>query len=60
MRKGTEDPQLRTHTGHALEAATDYREYTHGEAVLVGIYAETLMAEELGLIDQRYCTEILV
>lgn len=45
--------------GHALEAATDYREYTHGEAVLVGMYAETLMAEELGLIDQRYCTEIL-
>lgn len=45
--------------GHALEAARKYRQYTHGEAVLIGLYVETLMAEKIGLIDEDYCNEIL-
>ncbi len=44
--------------GHALEVATQYQTYTHGEAVWVGMYLETLLAHRLGLIDQVYLREI--
>lgn len=37
--------------GHALEAATAYRRFKHGEAVGYGIIAATLLAQELGLIE---------
>lgn len=45
--------------GHALEAATAYQKYTHGEAVLIGLSYEVRMAKELGHIDQAYCHEII-
>jgi 3-dehydroquinate synthase len=35
--------------GHALEAATGFRRWTHGEAVSLGIVAEAMLAERLGL-----------
>ena len=35
--------------GHALEAATGYARWTHGEAVALGIVAEARLAERLGL-----------
>jgi 3-dehydroquinate synthase len=35
--------------GHALEAVTGYREWTHGEAVSLGIVAEARLARRLGL-----------
>jgi 3-dehydroquinate synthase len=35
--------------GHALEAATGYRRWAHGEAVALGIAAEARIAERLGL-----------
>ena len=35
--------------GHALEAATGLRRWTHGEAVSLGIAAEARLAERLGL-----------
>jgi 3-dehydroquinate synthase len=38
--------------GHALEAATDYGRWTHGEAVALGIVAEARLAERLGLADR--------
>lgn len=44
--------------GHGLEAATDYKKFTHGEAVLIGIYYEALMAKQLGYIDEFYFCEI--
>lgn len=44
--------------GHALEIATGYQQYTHGEAVLIGMHIEALLAQKLGLIDQGYCNEI--
>jgi len=44
--------------GHALEAATHYQKYTHGEAVLLGMHHETLMAKAMGWIDKAYCREI--
>ncbi len=44
--------------GHALEAATNYKTYTHGEAVLIGMYYEGLMAKGLGYIDELYFSQI--
>lgn len=37
--------------GHALEAATGYERWTHGEAVSLGIVAEARLAGRLGLAD---------
>jgi 3-dehydroquinate synthase len=37
--------------GHALEAAGKYRLLRHGEAVLLGMMAESMIARRLGLID---------
>ena len=37
--------------GHALEAATAYERWTHGEAVSLGIVAEARLARRLGLAD---------
>lgn len=46
--------------GHALEAATAYRRFKHGEAVGYGIIAASLLAQELGLLvhtdRQRICS----
>ena len=44
--------------GHGLEALTDYEGYTHGEAVLVGMYHEAAIAKALGLVDDDYFNEI--
>lgn len=43
---------------HALESLSNYREYSHGEAVLIGIYYESLMAKKMGLIEDSYFKEI--
>jgi len=37
--------------GHAIEAATDYRRYLHGEAVALGMVMAADFSRELGLID---------
>ena len=37
--------------GHALEAATGYTRWTHGEAVSLGIVAEARLAHRLGLAE---------
>ncbi len=37
--------------GHALEAATDYSEFLHGEAVAIGMVCASRLAESLGRID---------
>jgi 3-dehydroquinate synthase len=37
--------------GHALEAATRYRKYTHGEAVGWGMLAALQFGRELGMLD---------
>lgn len=39
--------------GHALEAATGYRRFLHGEAVGIGLIAESMLAERLQLLAQR-------
>ncbi len=35
--------------GHALEAVTNYRRYKHGEAVAIGMVAESIIGEEHGI-----------
>src|SRR5215510_3707934 len=37
--------------GHALEAATKYERFTHGEAVSLGMVAEARLARRLGVAD---------
>jgi len=37
--------------GHAIEAATDYRTYLHGEAVGLGMVIAADLSQRLGLID---------
>ena len=39
--------------GHALEAATHYRRWTHGEAIAIGMCAAARLAEELGICSAR-------
>lgn len=43
---------------HAIETLTDYKRYTHGEAVLIGMYHEALMAKDFGYIDEEYFKKI--
>ena len=45
--------------GHALEALTGYSSYLHGEAVLIGMYWETLLALRLGLVSEEYSRQII-
>ncbi len=46
-------------TGHALEAATDYRVYLHGEAVGWGLLAATLAAVALDKLSMRDAERIV-
>jgi 3-dehydroquinate synthase len=39
--------------GHALEAATDYQKYLHGEAVGIGMAQATAISVQQGFCDQR-------
>lgn len=43
---------------HALESISNYKRYTHGEAVLIGMYYEALMAKNFGYITEDYFKEI--
>lgn len=44
---------------HALESITNFSKYRHGEAVIVGMYYETLMSRNMNLIEDDYADEIL-
>ncbi len=44
--------------GHALEAATQYRQLRHGEAVLLGMLAEAYIARESGLLAAATFTRL--
>jgi 3-dehydroquinate synthase len=44
--------------GHALEQLTEYRTYTHGEAIAIGMVVETKIAEKLGLAKQGLTSEV--
>lgn len=40
--------------GHAIESATGYSKYTHGESVAMGMVYESKIAVNMGLINQDY------
>jgi 3-dehydroquinate synthase len=44
--------------GHALEAITRYRVYTHGEAIAIGMVSASLIAEEMGVCDNALTESI--
>lgn len=37
--------------GHAIEAATHYSSYLHGEAVAIGLYCQAILASKLNLLS---------
>jgi 3-dehydroquinate synthase len=39
--------------GHALEAATGYQTYLHGEAVAIGMHGAARIAHHLGILEQE-------
>lgn len=45
--------------GHAIEAATDYKHYTHGEGVALGMVYEAKLAHCLGLIELKYVEQLI-
>src|SRR5579875_42858 len=44
--------------GHAIEAATDYRRFRHGEAILYGMRAESFLSHRHGHLSERALHEI--
>ena len=45
--------------GHALETATGYRRYKHGEAISIGMVSAALIGESLGVTDPEATAEIV-
>ncbi len=44
--------------GHAIETATDYKRYLHGEAVAIGMCIEAELSQRLGFIDREQVVRI--
>lgn len=44
--------------GHAIETATDYRQYLHGEAISIGMCFEARLSQKLNLIDKEDVSRI--
>jgi 3-dehydroquinate synthase len=44
--------------GHALETATRYRRYRHGEAISIGMVSACLIGEELGITPSNVTAEV--
>jgi len=44
--------------GHAIETATGYTRFLHGEAVAIGMNMEAKLAYKIGLLDKKQAAEI--
>jgi 3-dehydroquinate synthase len=44
--------------GHAIETATGYTQFLHGEAVAIGMYCEARLSQILGIIDSGHVKRI--
>jgi len=64
QRDEREEKRLRTilnfgHTaGHAIEAASNYKRYNHGEAIALGMLIATGISERLNLIEEKVSRRI--
>ena len=45
--------------GHALEAATGYRRWTHGEAIAIGMCAAARLGVEIGVFPEADCQRLV-
>jgi 3-dehydroquinate synthetase len=45
--------------GHAIETATNYKRYLHGEAVALGMCLEARLSQELKFIDNKAVARIM-
>ena len=45
--------------GHAIEKTTDYKKFTHGEAISLGIVGAFKLALDKNLIEANYLKEVL-
>ena len=43
--------------GHALETLTNYKKYSHGEAIAIGMAVEALIANKIGMLPKKELTE---
>ena len=44
---------------HAIESATSYQTYLHGEAVAIGLVAATRLSERMGLLDTELTDRVI-
>lgn len=44
--------------GHAIETATGYKKYLHGEALAIGMHTEARLAEKLGIVNEKSVMKI--
>ncbi|MBU4313827.1 MAG: 3-dehydroquinate synthase, partial [Actinobacteria bacterium] len=44
--------------GHAIETATGYKKYLHGEALAIGMHTEARLAEKLGIVSGKSVQKI--
>jgi len=44
--------------GHAIETATGYKKYLHGEALAIGMHTEARLAERLGIVSEKSVRKI--
>lgn len=45
--------------GHGIEILDNFKTFKHGEAVILGMMLESFISREMGLIDEKYYTEIV-
>lgn len=45
--------------GHAIESVTNYNLYTHGEAILIGMFYEACISYECEFMDRKYFDYII-
>ncbi len=43
--------------GHAIETLTNYKKYSHGEAIAIGMAVEALIANKIGLLPKKDLTK---
>lgn len=45
--------------GHAIESATNYQQYLHGEAVAIGMRCAATLSQQLGFVDHQFEQQVI-